>query len=212
MVEAFNDANQGAKYPVGLNGFKQWIYDEVKRSGQKRDQPAWEGKESGRSPESFISTLVVRMNRYAKMYAKAAIHDSDFSTQEEFIYLINLNALGPMTKMELIRRNIHDKPAGIQILNRLQLQGWVEQGGSHADKRRRIIRITAKGQAVLQRQMVKIRQATRIVTGNLDHDEKTDLIRLLSKLDDFHHDIFIRNLPASDLLDVVTKDCLPPIE
>jgi hypothetical protein len=32
------------------------------------------------------------MNRYAKAYSKSAIHGSEFSTQEDFVYLINLKA------------------------------------------------------------------------------------------------------------------------
>ena len=35
---------------------------------------------------------------------QAAIHDSALSTQDDFIYLINLKAFDAMTKMELIKR------------------------------------------------------------------------------------------------------------
>ena len=113
-------------------------------------EPDWEGKEKGRSPESVINTFIVHMNRYAKTYSKAAIVGSDFSTQEDFIYLINLKAFGEMTKMELIRKNIHDKPAGMQIINRLIRQGWVEQRYSLTDRRSKVINIAEQGINVLE--------------------------------------------------------------
>jgi len=146
------------------------------------------------------------MNRYAKTYSKSAIHYSAFSTQEEFIYLINLKAFGGMTKMELIKKNIQEKPAGIQIINRLIQQGWVKQSVSQTDKRSKIIEITTQGLDALDAQMDKIRRATQLVAGNLTHHEKMKLIELLNKLNEFHHPIFTQNIDSSELLDKVFEN------
>jgi DNA-binding MarR family transcriptional regulator len=135
------------------------------------------------------------------MYSKAAIYDSDFSTQEEFIYLINLKAFGEMTKMELVKKNIQDKPSGMQIIARLINQGWVEQKDSETDRRSKILTITEKGSLALEKQMDKIRHATQIVTGDLTHAEKMELIRLLTKLDRFHKPIFAEHLNNNNLLE-----------
>ncbi|MCC6722636.1 MAG: MarR family transcriptional regulator, partial [Bacteroidia bacterium] len=50
------------------------------------------------------------------------------------------------------------------------------------------------------------RQATSIVTGNLLHHEKMELIRLLNKLDDFHQSIYDKNIDTENLLSEVLKD------
>lgn len=50
--------------------------------------------------------------------------------------------------------------------------------------------------------MGKIRKATNMVTGNLTETEKTELIRLLSKLNDFHKPIYEMNLDPENLLDI----------
>ncbi|KKX52345.1 hypothetical protein [Sphingobacterium sp. IITKGP-BTPF85] len=113
--EKYKQENGG--YSEDSEGFQQFIVDNYKSVATI--EPDWEGKENGRNPDSVINTLIVQMNRFAKTYSKAAIHESDFSTQEDFIYLINLKVFGPMIKMELIKRNIHDKPFGMQIINRL---------------------------------------------------------------------------------------------
>jgi MarR family transcriptional regulator, lower aerobic nicotinate degradation pathway regulator len=207
LVEDFESLRK-RPYTNDLKGFKQWIHDDMKKESQVIEEPDWEGKEKGRSPESVINTLIVHMNRYAKTYSKSAMHDSDFSTQDEFIYLINLKAFGEMTKMELIKKNIQEKPAGMQIINRLIQQGWVKQHDSETDKRSKIIRITSKGLKALEHQMDKIRQATRIVTGDLTYPEKMELIRLLLKLDHFHHSIFTKHVANADLLDVALNQHL----
>lgn len=208
LVEDFESLEKKS-YSSDLNGFKCWIFDQLKNESQMSEEPNWEGKEKGRSPESVINTLIVHLNRYAKTYSKSAIHDSDFTTQEEFIYLINLKAFGAMTKMELIKKNIQDKPSGIQIINRLIQQEWVNQKDSDIDKRSKIINITEKGLNALEHQMDKIRQATQIVAGDLTYPEKMELIRLLNKLDRFHHPIFSKNVESAQLLNMVIKEHLP---
>lgn len=185
-----------------LDDFTRWISFNY-RFKNKEEEPNWEGKEKGRSPESVINTLIVHLNRYARLYSKSAIHGSEFSTQEDFIYLINLKASGEMTKMELIKKNVHEKSAGMQIIKRLIDNKWVSQRSSEVDKRSKLISITKKGLEVLEKQMDKIRQATTIVTGNLTEAEKLELIRLLNKLNEFHLPIYEKNIENEHLLSEV---------
>ncbi|SHM91613.1 DNA-binding transcriptional regulator, MarR family [Chryseobacterium carnipullorum] len=207
LSEIFENQNKSRLYDNDINGFLEWTNKEFKtKVASKVEEPDWEGKEEGRTPESVISTLLVHLNRYAKMYSKSAISGSGFTTQEDFIYLINLKAFGAMTKTELIKKNIHDKPVGNLIINRLIKQGWVEQCSSSTDKRAKVIKITEKGLLSLENQMHKIRQATHIVTGDLHYSEKMELIRILDKLDKFHHPIFSRNIDADHLIDRVYSE------
>ncbi|MFD2554195.1 MarR family winged helix-turn-helix transcriptional regulator [Sphingobacterium tabacisoli] len=206
LVEEFEDQNVGLnKSTVTVEDFKKWIstnYDPQSLSAE----PDWEGKEKGRSPESVINTLIVHMNRYAKSYSKSAIFGSDFSSQEDFIYLINLKAFGEIKKMDLIKKNVHEKPVGMQVINRLIGKGWVEQADSKTDKRSKVLKITQKGIQTLEGQMDKIRRATEIVTGDLTTNEKMELIRLLNKLNDFHRMIYDKNIEPEYLLDKALKN------
>ena len=206
LVEEFEIENSLENiYPDDIEGFKRWI--NVKYNSQEMEtEPYWEGKESGRSAESVISTLIVHMNRYAKSYSKSAIYGSDFSSQEDFIYLVNLKGFGEMTKMDLIKKNVHEKPAGMQIINRLISQGWVNQTDSEIDKRSKVLKISFKGLNVLENQMDRIRKATEIVTGDLNHPEKMELIKLLNKLNKFHQRIYYKNIETEYLLNEALKD------
>jgi DNA-binding PadR family transcriptional regulator len=111
-----------------------------------------------------------------------------------------------MSKIDLIKKNIHDKPVGNLVINRLLKQEWIEQNDSAQDKRIKLIHITEKGLKALENQMEKIRQATKIVSGNLTHSEKIDLIRILNKLDHFHHPIYSKNIDSKDLINTIYKD------
>lgn len=206
LVEDFDSQNKNQIYSSDLEGFKNWIIDDKVNNNFKFAEPVWEGKENGRSPESVISTLFVHLNRYAKTYSKSAIADSDFHTQDEFSYLINLKAFGSMTKMELIKKNIQDKSSGILIINRLIKQGWIEQTNSETDKRSKVLTITESGKSTLENQMEKIRNASNIVTGNLNHSEKMELIRILDKLDKFHKPIFSKNIESQKLIETVYQE------
>ena len=204
LVEEFDLDNKDQIYSSDVEGFKSWIFDQKKREEQQ--EPIWEGKENGRSADGIISTLLVHLNRYAKNYSKSAIADSDFHTQDEFSYLINLKAFGVMTKIELIKKNIQDKSSGILIINRLIRQGWVEQNDSETDKRSKVLTITERGKMVLENQMEKIRNASIIVTGNLNPSEKMELVRILSKLEQFHQPIFSRNIDTPNLIETVYQE------
>ncbi|MFY1046346.1 MarR family winged helix-turn-helix transcriptional regulator [Chryseobacterium sp. GP-SGM7] len=206
LLEQFDSENINAHYTSDIDGFKSWIHHQQNKIKPSEKNIDWDGKENGRSAESVISTLLVHLNRYAKTYSKSAIADSEFSTQEEFIYLINLKTFGEMTKTELIKKNIQDKPVGNLIINRLIKNGWVKQVDSKKDKRTKVISVTEKGTQVLEKQMDNIRAASKIVSGNLTEDEKYTLIELLNKLDHFHNPIFGRNIDSLDLIKTVYEE------
>jgi DNA-binding MarR family transcriptional regulator len=169
--------------------FGQWLNDYYQKTGHPAlSEPEWDGKVNGRSADSVINTSLVHLYKYARLHAKAAIVNTAFSTPDEFIYLISLVSFGSMTKTALIRLNIHEKSAGMQIVNRLISNGLVEQAALDSDKRNRMIHITPKGKKLLNESMQNIRIASMKVTEPLSHQEKMDLIRLLSKLENFHEE------------------------
>ncbi len=206
LVQQFEAENRNTSVSKNdIADFKEWIIANYDREGLKKE-PDWEGKSNGRSSESAINTLIVHMNRYARSYSRSAIFGSDFSSQEDFIYLITLKSYGEMTKMDLIKKNVHDKTSGMQVINRLIAQGWVKQTGSKTDRRSKLIKITSKGVKCLEAQMDKIRDATRLVAGDLTYNEKMELIRLLNKLNNFHRQIYDMNIDPEHLLTKALKN------
>jgi len=207
LVEEFENQNTDLVFSNDINGFKQWVQSK-NTICLKDNEFTYEGKENGRSMESVISTLLVHLGRYAKLYSKSVIYNSNFTTQDEFIFLITLKTFGKMSKMELIKRNIQDKPNGIQIINRLIRQGFVNQENDLQDKRSKILTITELGLSTLENKMDEIRKATNIVSGNLTNQEKKQLINLLNKLEQFHLPIYHQNIESKDLLNYIENKIL----
>jgi len=185
LVKVYEEESNPGSQDIHL--FLKWLNQRDHASNYSSlPDPEWEGKSKGRSADSVINTSLVHLYRYAKLQAKAAIAGTEFSTPDEFIYLISLVSFGSMTKTALIKLNVHEKSPGIQIVNRLIHNGLVEQEALGTDKRNRMIRITSKGTETLNESMQNIRKATLNVTEPLSNDEKMDLIRLLTKLEAFH--------------------------
>ena len=182
LVEAYEKTAGAADNDVDL--FGRWLLERNEpKEMPVQPETAWPGKASGRTEESVINTSLVHLYRYARLHAKAAILDSEFATPDELIYLINLRAYGSMTKTSLIRLNVHEKSAGIQIVNRLIVNELVEQAQGDQDKRSKIITITEKGLQALEKSMAKFRQASVEVVGDITKAEKVELIRILTKLE-----------------------------
>jgi DNA-binding MarR family transcriptional regulator len=201
LAQKFHDENTNKQYDKNIAGFTKWIAEEYnsKHLQLNVQQPDWKGKEEGRSPESVISTLIVHLNRYANRYSEAAIAGSDFVAQDDFAYLIHLKALGPMTKEELIKSNVHDKNDGIKVISRLKSNGWVENTVEISDNLSNHIQISDEGRKALQNQMKQIRKASLMVAGDLTHHERIDLIKILTKLE-LHHQSVFSNCDINDLI------------
>lgn len=193
-IEEFENS-VGEQESIDFASYKSWLANDTSYK-----DISWEGKDNGRSSDSIINTLIVHLNRYAKTYSKSVINQTRFVSQEDFIYLINLQAVGPMKKSDLIKRNIHEKSPGIQIINRLIGNGWIDQIDDEFDKRSKLISLTEAGEKILEDNMPNIRTATSIVAGKLTEDEKLRLIGLLQKLDEFHLPIYYENKNPDDLL------------
>lgn len=205
LLERFEYENHSGMYDNSIEGFRKWVSAQEYQPERMEEKLSWENQDKGRSPESVICTLFVHLNTYAKRYSKAAVLNSEFIGQEDFIYLITLQAFGAMSKMELVRKNLHEKPFGISIINRLTAKGWIAQQTPEDDRRKKVVALTQEGNLVLEEIMPKIRTATKIVSANLTDKEKLELIRILTKLDHFHKTVFSGDHDPANLLDTIEK-------
>lgn len=154
--------------------------------------------------ETDISILVSVLFRYAKMYTKKALKESNIKTVDEFSFLITLMTHSEMTKQELINLQIMEKTSGIEIINRLIRQEFIEQFDDEKDKRSKLLRITGTGRRELMMILPRMNMVSKIVVGTLTAEEQNILTYLLRKLDHFHNDIYM-NDKEKDLEIIVQK-------
>jgi DNA-binding MarR family transcriptional regulator len=127
------------------------------------------------------------------MYTKKALKESNIKTVDEFSFLITLMTHNEMTKQELINLQIMEKTSGIEIINRLIRQEFIEQFDDEKDKRSKLLRITETGRRELMMILPRMNMVSKIVVGTLTKEEQNILTYLLRKLDHFHNDIYIHD-------------------
>lgn len=178
---------------LDMADFAQWLFIQTQTGTQ---HPNLE-----RRQEAGLGELVSVMYRYAKMYSKKAMENTPLSSVDDFGYLINLWVYGEMTKTELIARNIHEKPTGMEIIKRLIKQGFLKQTDDPQDGRSQLVAITPTGSQILFPLLKRMEQVETIAKGNLNKQEISTLLHLLRKLHFFHNNIY--NTEKSLDLDVI---------
>ncbi len=194
-----------------LPGFIHWL---LQREKQQQDalfsdyteNTLQEGhpSEEQMTPDILLTILVTYLFRYAKHYTKKALDNSPLSTMDDFTFLLTLNTHGNMTKSELTTKHLLEITSGVEILKRLEKQGFVESSENPEDRRSKHVSITESGKDILEKMMVKMRQVSGIVAGNLNTTEMRQLLPLLMKLDSFHGEIH-RDDKKSNLAEITQK-------
>jgi len=190
-------------YTQTIDGFKKWIRETKEEEEIPNDVLAPTAIKL--TTEQQITLTLFKMANYSKMYWRTLLADTSVANQDNWIVLLNLWLYGEMTKMELIRRSTHEKPTGMQIINRLIQLEFVLQKDSEVDKRSKIIAITPIGQRELLLQMNEIQRVSSLVTGDLRPSEKQQSLYLLNKLMEFHEDVFKENKTKAELLTLASK-------
>lgn len=159
------------------------------------------------STATNVSILIGLLYRYAKMYARKAMKDSGIKTVDEFSLLITLMTHDRISKHELIKEQVLEKTSGIEILNRLIRQGYIEQLDDEKDRRSKLLKITPEGRGEIIKILPRMNQVSQIVVGNLTQTEQNLLTYLMRKLDLFHNEIFINEKEAG--LDEILQKITP---
>lgn len=165
-------------------------------------------REGRESPDTLIGILVTFVYRYARAYSKKGLENSPLLTFDDFTYLATLLENQPMTKIELIERNIHEKTTGTEIIRRLLVNNLIAQADNPDDRRSKRLTVTPDGLALLGRMWPVMGQVSVLVGGSLTVDEKMQLVYLLEKLHAFHNPIYLQQRGTS-LPDLLQTN-LPP--
>ncbi len=143
-----------------------------------------------------IGKLLVYLNRYLKTYSRKALEDSPLGGMDEFVYLAMLLEFGALTKSDLIQRNRHEKPTGMEIIRRLMALGFITQSDDPDDRRSKRLTISPAGIGMFGQVAARMQQVVELATGNLSGAEKLLLLQILEKLENFHQVILAKTRGA----------------
>ncbi len=189
------EKNLNTNENLDMEGFlnflnNQYVIKELTIRDIKGKSESWvSDKENKSNADIFI--LVSLMNRYAKTYIKKAMKFAQIKTSDEFSILITLLTYDSLTKTELINKVVLEKTSGVEIINRLIHQNFIEQFDDLTNKRNVRIKITELGKLEIVKILPFMKKVSVVVAANLSETEKKALIYILKKLDNFHNDIFM---------------------
>lgn len=138
-----------------------------------------------------------------KFYSKKAMRDSELATLTDADFLGGVHYFGDVRKSELINLSLVEFSSGIEVIKRLLKKGFIEEFPDPNDKRSKRVRPTQKGIEEIERVMKEFDKVTALFSTSLKEAEKTELIFLLTKLNNFHAPIIQdeRNSSLEDLLE-----------
>lgn len=180
---------------VDIKSFLQWLDTKENQRVDENDYVI-----TGHSLEVEIAAYIGRLSRYSNTYIKKVLENLPFSTDMEFAFTAILDGAGQVGKTDLIRMMAYDKSSGMGVIKRLLKNGIIEEFPNPKDRRGKLLRLTTKGKKNVGLAYEKAPKAADLISKKLDTQEKSSLLRLLRKLDEFHYPIYLNDKLATDLL------------
>ncbi|MBC7845743.1 MAG: winged helix-turn-helix transcriptional regulator [Flavobacterium sp.] len=198
IIEAYKtyQLSAGTNKKSSTTDFANWLNEQAYQKEEAEISPLTENI-GNYALEVEISTLVICLNRYSRLLIKKGLINFPQLVSEDFTYLYTLMDVESMTKIQLIEKNVHEKPTGLEVIKRLLKHGLVDERNDEIDKRSKRVFLTDKGKALFFATIEQMNKVAIIVSGNLTIDEKKHLHTLLKKLEDFHNPIYLSHKEIS---------------
>lgn len=173
--------------------FSKWLYEKTNAEETEKQKQSLQLEPTGETLDSMIGKFIGFMYRFAKFYTKKALENSPLTTLDDFTYLGSIFLKAGSTKTEIIDYHIHEKTTGIEILKRLKKNGFITEKKSLTDARSKSLFITEVGKGIFFAHIERMQKIGELIVGDLEENEKLQLIALLNRLNDFHQPIYHQN-------------------
>ncbi len=149
------------------------------------------------SPRQHFMLLISRLSRYQEFYIKRFFEGLPINTITEFNFLFSLNKNTALKKTDVIHLNLVEYTTGVDILKRLTRMNLVKEFRDDQDRRNKRIRITAEGKKVLIEALLRINKLFEVFLNCFDNNQWQPVLPVLSVMDEFHNDVFIKHADKS---------------
>jgi DNA-binding MarR family transcriptional regulator len=131
----------------------------------------------------ILSKLVQRIATIQQSYANAALADVSVKQLEEFLILNTVKQLREGKKTEVIYTCLMELSTGLNVMSNLLKQEFITEEEDKTDKRSKRVKITEKGEEVLQACYVALRKANSLVYQDMEEEDISLTIQLLKNVD-----------------------------
>ena len=178
LVNAFAQYEDEQAHLTAEDFCKKYLADHVRKVRHESDN-------YGMSQQTQLLGLVIRLNKFASVYAKKALKKINFNS-EDWFYLISLIDGSTPKKSELIHQHLSEFPSGIEIIKRLLKGGFIEEIPDETDKRSKRVKITPTGIQILVESLDDMNQIGPMAFSTMSATEMEMVSNLLKRLDNFH--------------------------
>ncbi|MEI2264480.1 MarR family winged helix-turn-helix transcriptional regulator [Erwinia sp. CGal63] len=130
--------------------------------------------------DSALMHLVRRAGQYSTLCWSQSV-DTGLSAVQ-YAVLVVLAEDGRCDQQTLGSRAGFDKATGTYIIERMRKNCLLTVVTDSANRRRKLVSLTAEGEAMLQKMVEQAKRAEKTIAASLNAQEVADLKRLLSKL------------------------------
>ena len=166
--------------------FAHWLAGEFKTSPNTEQPIAKKSKAS-------ITMSVHFLYKFAQFYSRKIFKNSLIYSLDDFSVIASLLPDKKLMKAEVIRKNITEKSSGNEVLKRLLRQQLIKETDNPEDRRSKLLEITPQGLNEIFAIKSQMERMGELVEGNLNEQEKIDLLKIFSKLYQFHNPLFEAN-------------------
>ncbi len=134
--------------------------------------------------ESKLMRLIGRIARLHGGYAIVALEGTPLHSIEEFGLLNTIRQLNEPKKTEAISACLYELSTGTDMLARLRKKGLFVEYDDKADKRSKRLKLTKKGEAILDECHDRVKKLAKTMMGDLREDDQQICIQLLKGVED----------------------------
>jgi len=135
------------------------------------------------APEAMLMKVMGRIMRLHELYARTALDDAGLGQFEEFALMHGVKQRKDPRKSEVIYATIYELSTGSDLLNRLREKGYIMEVPDPADRRSKRVKITAKGEKILQHAYKRMGQLVKMMLRDMDEEEVLLCIQLLKDVE-----------------------------
>jgi len=140
-----------------------------------------QGEGRGLPLPTYVSYLMYQTEQHRRALAADCIAQHGIS-YPKWIALASLASFGECSMTRLARLSAADRTTLTRSIDGLIRDGLVERGTQASDRRKVVVRLTAEGQAILNRIREDIHPINQEVCSELTEEEQTNLATYLKKI------------------------------
>ena len=173
--------NEKGFEPTALKDFILWLNGFI---FDQKHTPESGDEENNLNLE--LTYLLIMQSKHYKMYCKKALQGSEINTPDDYSFLYHLSLVESYRKMELIDIHLLEAPSGIEVIKRLLKKGLVVEFDDKEDKRAKRVRITKKGNQLVEKLYPVMQEVYSKMTANMSLKEKLHIASFLKTFNDYH--------------------------